>query len=287
MAVQPEITTSAFYFGVIMNQSELATVQLTDAYASASERFLENNNQGLAQFTQYFQAELATSSPQKTAIYQLRHQVYCEELAYEACKPDRLECDHYDERSLHCYLSHRSSDRYAGTVRLITCEQNVDQLPVEHYFAGRYTSNSLTPSQFPRNQICEISRLAVPEQFRRRLKNQPAAKDLPQLDAVDNRNGNQYYRYIAISLYLIAMILSVKSGRYHAFVTIEPALARVLYRIGFHFIQIGEPIELNGQRAPYYLDMRTVCFNLNDDYLQLKELLIAQLKDGNTVQFNA
>lgn len=264
-----------------MNQSELAIVQLTDRHASVPERQAQHINQGLAQFTQCFQAKLASSSPEKKAIYQLRHQVYCEELTYEAIKPDRLEHDKYDDHSLHCYLLQRKANVCAGTVRLITCQQHFERLPLEHYFAGRYTSNCLTPMHFPRKQICEISRLAVPEQFRRRLKNPEEAKDLPQLDAVDNHNGNQYFRYIAISLYLCSMILSLEKCLYHVFITIEPALARVLSRIGFNFIQIGEPIELNGKRAPYYIDARTVRINLNNDYLYLKQLLTLQLNDNN------
>ena len=88
-------------------------------------------------------------------------------------------------------------------------------------------------------------------------------------------------KLVAVALYLIAQILCLRAGRVHTYVMIEPALARALRRVGLHFIQIGEPIEFNGIRAPYYLDARTTNATLSPEYLQLRVLLEKQLFDKN------
>ncbi|MDX1538999.1 PEP-CTERM/exosortase system-associated acyltransferase [Arsukibacterium sp.] len=231
-----------------------------------------DNELNLSDFSAYFQASQAISHQQKNTVFRLRHKVYCEELKFEPPRPSGLEQDDFDRRALHCSLADAQSGEIAGTIRLIHCQQEPGPLPIEKYFAGRFTAPHLTPACFPRQHVCEISRLAVAAQFRRRIKD-TAAKDLPALSS----SSRPFNRYIAIGLYLMATAMCLEKGYYHGFVTIEPSLARILQRIGINFNQIGEAIDFNGKRAPYYLDARQVVANLQPEYLDLMQRLSSQL----------
>ncbi|WP_372625651.1 PEP-CTERM/exosortase system-associated acyltransferase [Arsukibacterium sp.] len=234
----------------------------------------------LSDFSAFFQASQALSHQEKNNVFRLRHKVYCEELSFEPPRPSGLEHDDDDQRALHCSLADLHSGEIAGTVRLIHCEQDPAPLPIEKYYAGRFTNVHLTPQCFPRENVCEISRLAVAARFRRRLKD-ASAKDLPTLSSAHQ----PFNRYIAIGLYLMATAMCLEKGYYHGFVSIEPSLARILQRIGINFTQIGEAIDFNGKRAPYYLDGREVIANLQPEYRQLMQTLNGQLlsKTGQQV----
>jgi N-acyl amino acid synthase of PEP-CTERM/exosortase system len=229
----------------------------------------------LSDFSDFFQASQAISHHEKKEVFRLRHKVYCEELNFELPRPSGLEHDDFDRRALHCSLADAQSGEIAGTLRLIHCHQEPGPLPIEKYFAGRFTAPHLTPSCFPRQHVCEISRLAVAAKFRRRIKD-TAAKDLPTLSS----SSRPFNRYIAIGLYLMATAMCLEKGYYHGFVTIEPSLARILQRIGINFNQIGESIDFNGKRAPYYLNAREVAANLQPEYLELMQSLSSQLLTG-------
>lgn len=120
----------------------------------------------LLHFAHFFRASLAHSPAQKQDTFRLRHKVYCEELQYEPERENGLEQDNYDQRAIHCAISRLSTEELAGTVRLITTDNANELLPVERYCAETLQHASLTPQHFDRNQICEISRLAVPAEIR-------------------------------------------------------------------------------------------------------------------------
>ncbi|WP_083981753.1 PEP-CTERM/exosortase system-associated acyltransferase [Arsukibacterium ikkense] len=254
----------------LLNPTLHKAEQKTFAPAMHTENTTKDLN--LSDFSTFFQASQAITHQDKNQVYRLRHKVYCEELSFEPCRPSGLEQDSFDQRALHCSLAEAQSNEIAGTVRLIHCEQDPGPLPIEKYFAGRFTAPHLTPQCFPRQHVCEISRLAVAAKFRRRLKDS-TAKDLPALSSATQ----PFNRYIAIGLYLMATAMCLEKGYYHGFVSIEPSLARILQRIGINFTPIGEVIEFNGKRAPYYLDGRQVIANLQPEYRQLMQSLRQQL----------
>jgi N-acyl amino acid synthase of PEP-CTERM/exosortase system len=226
----------------------------------------------LQYFPRFFQAGLAQSATQQRDIFRLRHKVYCEEMAFEPCRANRLEQDSFDPRSLHAGIRRCDTDALAGTVRLITSESKDELLPIEQYFGHCITNPVLTPHNFDRRHICEISRLAVPMEIR-------CKQSIMSTERVTSLNSreSQCRSAVAVSLYLVAMLMSLQSKRHHVFVMIEPALARVLKRIGIHFQQIGDVIHFNGKRAPYYIDARTTYDTLQHDYVELGKVLAQQL----------
>lgn len=233
-----------------------------------------NVNNTWLYFLRYFQTMQASSAEQKQRIYQLRHKVYCEELHYEPARVSCMEQDDFDHRSIHLAVNHIANDSLAGTVRIVTSECNSELLPIERYFANELHDTPFAPKNFNRLQVCEISRLAVPAEIR-------CTSLAQQGTGLVERDCN---KLVAVSLYLTAQLLCLRSGRVHAYAMIEPALARALRRVGIYFIQIGKPIEFNGIRAPYYLDARTVSDALKPDYLQLLTMLEAQLFSKHSVR---
>ena len=131
-------------------------------------------------FQKFFDVDFAISREQKNAVYGIRYQVYCEEQKYEPADrfPNRMEQDEFDEKSLHCLITHKSSGIHAGCVRLVSTggRRSTDILPIEKHCPGSILPDFFRAQNLQRESICEISRLAVERRFRRRLGAQnPAA----------------------------------------------------------------------------------------------------------------
>jgi N-acyl amino acid synthase of PEP-CTERM/exosortase system len=119
-------------------------------------------------FNRYFSLSVADSQLLKQEAYKIRYQVYCQELNYEAPTnfPDEMEIDLYDNHSIHCLLKHKPTGIYAGCVRII--------VPQKHTYKSifpwqQFASKMVYPSpEYEWSNICEISRLAVRGEFRKR-----------------------------------------------------------------------------------------------------------------------
>lgn len=229
-------------------------------------------------FNQYLQPGIATTDALRHEVYALRHQVYCEELHFEAEKPDHIETDEFDERSIHCCIRHLGSQNMAGTLRLITSNKADELLPIQQFCNHALTHNELHPNRFLPGEICEISRLAVPASFRKR--------QIDQFDGVATGAINEatfsaqelrFFPYIAISLYLSAIAMTYKTRRFHTFVMMEPRLARSLNFVGIHFQPIGPVIEYHGKRAPFYIDSRQIKSGLSGGYRKLLTMIQSAL----------
>ncbi|MDP4536344.1 PEP-CTERM/exosortase system-associated acyltransferase [Alkalimonas collagenimarina] len=223
-------------------------------------------------FSQYLRPQIATDDDLKHEVYRLRHQVYCEELHFEDVKESHEECDEFDDRAIHCFVRHLGSKNLAGTVRLIGSNSPHELLPLEQFCGEAIDHPELSPANFPRHSICEISRLAVPENFRKRAIDQFKGAATGAInEQVFSETELRCFPYIAICLYLAATAMAMQTKRYHGFVMMEPRLARSLTFVGIKFQPIGKVIEFHGKRAPYYIDARELRNNLSSGYLKLLE----------------
>lgn len=221
-------------------------------------------------FSKYLKPEVAATIELKHEVYRLRHKVYCEELHFEDIKPDFEECDEFDERSIHCFVRHLNSSNLAGTARMITSAEDSELLPIEKFCSHAITDPDIFPAKFKRNEICEISRLAVPKEFRKREVDKYAGAATGAINVqAYSPTELRCFPYIAVCLYMSVAALSFRTKRYHGFVMMEPRLARSLQFVGINFKQLGEPIEFHGKRAPYYIDSREMKKNLSPGYLKL------------------
>ncbi|HEY9041794.1 MAG TPA: PEP-CTERM/exosortase system-associated acyltransferase [Rheinheimera sp.] len=245
----------------------------------AISRLASNDASAIAShFSQFLKVELANTDELKSEVFNVRHQVYCEELHFEDERNNRLEQDEFDSHSFHSLIRHVTTGRVAGTVRLITSEQTGDMLPIEVHCMHAITDPDIKPSAFPRSEICEISRLAVPETFRRRKFDQYKGAATGVINEVFfSEKELRCFPYIAICLYLSAALMALHNNKKHVFVMMEPRLARSLTFVGIVFKQLGEPVEYHGKRAAYYINPEMFRKNLSIGYVKLLESIEREL----------
>ena len=225
---------------------------------------IRDANQICAHFSSYLEPMIADTTELKNEVYQIRHNVYCEELNFEPIRENGLETDEFDAFSQYCLIHHRNSGHYAGTVRLVTPKKEGELLPIEKYCLDSITNKELDPRNFPREQVCEISRLAVPKEFRRRqMDNFDGAATGAINTSTYSDTELRCFPFIAVGLYFTAASLALNKEIKHAYVMMEPRLARSMRFIGIKFDQIGPVIDYHGRRAPYYINQSILLKNLS------------------------
>ncbi|MFT6896789.1 MAG: N-acyl amino acid synthase of PEP-CTERM/exosortase system [Paraglaciecola sp.] len=238
-------------------------------------------NQISKHFSEYLSPVVALDDALKQVSYKIRHNVYCEELHFEDIRDDKMETDQFDAHSTHCLIKHIPTGEYAGTVRIVRSENESQLLPIEKYCMSSIADEAVHPSDFPRSEICEISRLAVPAQFRKR------ATDKYQGSATGVINEHVYserelrcFPFIAVGLYLCAASASRKHDIKHCFVMMEPRLARSLRFVGIPFQQVGPVVDYHGRRAPYYISRHLLMSGLTPGFKRMlkniERIVVAQ-----------
>ncbi len=205
-------------------------------------------------FAAYFDVDLALTPETRAQVFGVRYRVYCEEFGYEECSafPDGQERDHYDAVSLHCLITHRGSGRPAGCVRLVPADASpeIRLLPLEEHCASSLDRELLDSLALDRATMCEISRLAVDGQFRRRAGE--SVSRFGASKALDvSQQEERSFSLISVAAFLAGTALTELSGRHNVLAMMEPFLPRMLERSGIHFRRIGADIDYHGMRAPY------------------------------------
>jgi N-acyl amino acid synthase of PEP-CTERM/exosortase system len=216
-------------------------------------------------FGNYFSPILATSKVEKEHAFAIRHNVYCDELGLEPVRENGLETDIYDRYAKHSLMHHKKTGQLSGTVRIIAPRKESETLPIEDFCEGSISHPTLKPSNFPRETICEISRLAIPKGFRRSSVARMKGKDNEPLTAEEKTACSM----IAIGLYFTAAATALQEGRYNAFVMIEPRLARAMALVGVKFKQIGPVVDYHGKRAPFYISGESLRKNLKPTFVKM------------------
>lgn len=232
--------------------------------ASLSDAKLRNISRD---FSKVFAPSVARSPKHKALSYALRYSVFSEEMGYENQNAFLLEKDKFDEYALHCILEHRATNKVAGTIRLVSPQSEEQLLPMQLFYKEEYFSEALTPYDFRSELMVEVSRLAVPIEFRR-----ANTKDTFRKQFAENKltkYDKDCFPFIAIGLYFMAISVALSNNIRHAFMMVEPRLARSLKFIGLSLVQIGPVSEYFGVRAPYYLRVNTLPFKLRKGYYSL------------------
>ncbi len=219
--------------------------------------FLDRFNLGHG-YRKYFCIHAASTEALRDEVFRIRHEVYCEDLGFEAVRADGRERDDYDDQSVHCLLRSRNDPPApVGCARLVlTREGDRDQpLPFERTCAASIDRSIIDPVRLPRERIAEVSRLAVRAAYRRRKTD----VDHRLIHDEDFRSDAQpRFPYIPISLYLGAVALAERHGIDTLFVLTEPRLAAHFARLGVEIRQIGAPVEHRGTRIPSMMDVRAI-----------------------------
>lgn len=231
------------------------------------------------EFAQYFELSLALSEAERAAVYQVRYRVYCEEFGYEPLEAflDGQESDEFDSHSVHCLVTHKATGRPAGCVRLVLVSDG-DKLPMEehsgdaidHSFMRRFAQN--------RGSICEISRLAVDGDFRRR-RGEKATQFGSHDSFLFNEDEQRTFPLIAVALFLASAAAADVLSRQHVFAIMERFLPKVLRRTGVEFQRVGEDFQFRGVRAPYYASLNDLVLNAPDELRMCFDVVKAQFAE--------
>lgn len=232
-------------------------------------------------FDQYFEIRVASDQQLREESFRIRHQVYSDELGWEPVSQDGLEKDECDPYSVSILLIHKRTGLYAGTVRYVIppITDPTKQLPFELHCLDTLQRDVVDPDCLPRGSFGEVSRLAVPDSFRRRKDERNKPFVIPEIkeDVAFSEEEKRNFPNIAIGLYTSALALAGLCNHTHSFVVVERSLCRMMKRLGLHFVQCGDEMEYQGKRAIYYLHSDDFLTRLTPEMRELHDLLKKQL----------
>jgi N-acyl amino acid synthase of PEP-CTERM/exosortase system len=201
-------------------------------------------------YTEYFDVVRADTPALLDEAYRIRYQVYCVENPFENAREheDGRETDVEDERSVHALLVHRPSGLTAGTVRVILPTKGTQSrpLPIQRVIGSEFEA---LLGHLALEGMGEISRFSVSKEFRRRCGEERYADiGFPHpRRAIDER---RLMPYITYGLIQGAAEICSDFQLDHVCAVMEPALIRLLSRIGVLFEPVGELVEYHGLRQP-------------------------------------
>ncbi|MBD9355127.1 PEP-CTERM/exosortase system-associated acyltransferase [Methylomonas albis] len=234
-------------------------------------------------FDSCFEVFFADTPESKRIHYNLRYQVYCDELGYEDKEnfPEQMEFDEWDPHAVHFIVRQRYSGQWLGALRLVY--QNQASFPFE---AKCVPEHRISARQY--QQSIEISRLCVLREARRFAPRafQPCDMGAEQI-VKGNGNGNVRYlhtiknqsRSIMWGLYRAAVIYSARNDIKRWYILVTPSLAHAVKKEGFEMHQVGKACDYRGQRIPYVLDVEHILANslwqkdYRADYRKYSDLL--------------
>lgn len=240
----------------------------------ASMKVSHDANNIAEHFTKFLEPQIAVNKKLQEEAFKIRHTVYCEELAFEEIKEGGQEKDEFDKQSIFSLIKHKPTNNYTSCVRLVQILQKEQLLPIEKYCLDSITDEKLHPRNFNRNEICEISRLAVKADFRRRKTDKFKGSGTGAIEETTYSEVElRCFPFIAIGLYMAAATMAIESGLKHVYVMMEPRLARSMKFVGIKFQPLGAPIEYHGLRAPYYINPEIFLSNLSPGFKHLYKVI--------------
>jgi N-acyl amino acid synthase of PEP-CTERM/exosortase system len=218
-------------------------------------------------FTKHFSAVKAQTPEEYESAFRIRHEVFCEEIKIFEGNQSRLEHDNYDDYAEQCLIKHNRSGDYAGCVRLIMPSDDSQILPIEKQGLQYIEDKSVLPSNFNRNEIAEVSRILIPQIFRRRKidKAACAANTGINIDLYDE-NDVRCFPFIAVGLYMACTAMFENRGKKHIYFMADPRLGKSMQVVGLTMTQIGPEFEYVGRRVPYYIDFENFLKNLKPSF---------------------
>ncbi len=240
----------------------------------------EQNNLGSG-FQRYFQIVPAVNDALRGDVFRIRHQVYCEDLKFEAPRPDCRESDEFDSHSIHCLIrTVAAPSQWAGCTRLVLADpaDPAEPLPFERTCAATLNRALVDPAKLPRERIAEVSRLAVCARFRRRKGEDRSSLGIATEDFC--AHGLPRFPYIPIGLYLGAVAMAARSGIDILFVLTEPRLAAHFGKLGVDIRQIGAPLEHRGIRVPSVMDVREIIESMRSSLRPLWHVIQSEVDRG-------
>lgn len=231
-----------------------------------------NLSQGLAAhaldraYNRKFSIIRATTDDLREEVFRIRYKVFCIENAFEnpAEFPDQLEHDAYDRHACHVLLKDRDTDQAIGTIRLI--RPNPEHLH-KTFPMQAVCKHELLQTPTSIQKVCEVSRLCVSREFRRRQYDGTVTPGLNLKEFYRNHSlGTTLTRrlipYSPLGLFKEAFSWALDLGAINCVAVMEPHLIRSMKKIGFRCAKLGDTVEFHGTRQP-------IIFNIKQMYDRL------------------
>ena len=224
-------------------------------------------------------------------VYSLRYKVYCHEWGFE--KPeqhmDGLVTDADDENALH-FAAKDDSGKTVGAVSLIV--DSSGKFPIE-----QYCELEIDHDDIPREGLSEISKLVIHRNYRRRAEDKyiygqdeerrsigsfdfqychPSSKNYyrrvddkykikntsrrVQSSTLDRRKRHE----VILALYKALYQESKRRKITHWYAVLTKGIATLLGRFGIAFQAIGDPVDYNGIRTPYLVEIAKIEQTMSD-----------------------
>ncbi len=232
----------------------------TEARPSSKFGFVEGGSL-VESYNRHFEVVPADTPERLDESYRLRYHVYCVEHAFEdpSEHPDERETDTYDSHSVHSLLIHRASRFVTGTVRLVlpTTDTPLPITKICHHPMLRERLDIAPETTAEVSRFTgEISRLVNANQFRRRAADENGA-GYPLIDgtAEPNSMDRRVAPHVTLGLLKACIDMSVAHGITHLCAVMEPALLRLLNRVGIHLDPIGPLVNYHGTRQPCHASL--------------------------------
>jgi N-acyl amino acid synthase of PEP-CTERM/exosortase system len=174
---------------------------------------------------------------------------------------------------------HRETGKAAACVRMVPTRADIpgDQLPFERFCGDSVDTAFVESLRLDRATVCEISRLAVDGNFRRRGPQERLTR-FGHVEHIDfSAQERRTLPLIAVSAFLAAIAITDRTGYTNGFAMMEPFLPRLMARSGIHFERAGKDIEYHGNRAPYFTTTQSALETMNGHLRQLYDLIQQQL----------
>jgi N-acyl amino acid synthase of PEP-CTERM/exosortase system len=228
-------------------------------------------------YQKYFEYHIVQTAEDRLSAYQLRYDVYCEENDYlsKTENPSGQERDACDAHSVQSILRHIGSNRVAGTVRMVLpladkpgCGQ-----PARLFSDVLAT---LPDSVLPHATTGEISRFAIHPSFRRRLGDGLYARIFAGDElAAPDFDPRRIIPHITLGLFASIFEMVRNEKITHLCAVIDPALLRILGRLGLRFHKAGGPVEFHGVRQPVYASGDELLANLLQEQPDIYDLIVS------------
>jgi N-acyl amino acid synthase of PEP-CTERM/exosortase system len=230
-------------------------------------------------FRKHFELVLADSPKLREEVYRIRHSIYCEELGFEAVNALGQERDEHDRHSRHLLVRCITTGEWAGCIRLVLTSRDRPELrlPSEPLWVKAVGDGSTDAVPFPRENVAEISRLAIVPKFRRRRRVKVGLDTVAQAEF--GTPAHPRAPYLQLSLYLGVIALAHRLGVHGLLLLTEPRLAAHFRKLGFPIRQIGGPVEHRGTRVLSVAEVEYAVRHLPSFMLPLYRVIDAQVAD--------
>lgn len=215
-------------------------------------------------FDSNFEVLLADTPESKALHYNVRYQVYCEEMGFEDKErfPDQLELDQWDSHSVHFLVRDKRSGYWVGALRLVLPDRL--SFPLEHHCV---LEKKISPSEY--RQSVELSRLCVLKEVRRfsarrfapygLLEQENPIFDSSKVTAL--HNNKNLGLTVMWGLLRAALTYCIHSHISDLYLLVAPALACAIRKEGFSPIQVGDPCLHRGKRLPFRWEIDDIAAN--------------------------